>query len=324
MTDHTNDFIQNARTVLQTESEAIAELINQLDHTFDKACELILKTRGHLIIMGMGKSGHVARKLAATFASTGTPAFSVHPAEAAHGDMGMITQQDLLLLLSNSGNTTEILTLLPAIEPIQCPIISLTGNPNSALAQASTVHINVNVKQEACALGLAPTASTTACMAMGDAMAIALQQHRGFSSQDFASIHPSGALGKRLTLRVKHLMHSGTQLPIVTENTTLAETILEMTHKGLGMTIVTNTDNNIIGIFTDGDLRRSLQHSAWQSMRIADIMTTNYTQITPNTLAFHALKQMQKTKITSLVVSPEEQSELGVIHLHDLLQAGLT
>lgn len=316
-----------ARTVLQLESDAIASLIPHLDANFTKACTLIQQACGRVILIGMGKSGHVARKIAATFASTGTPAFFVHPAEAAHGDLGMITERDVICLLSNSGETPEILTLLPGLQALACPLIGLTGQPNSTLARACQVHLYVGVDTEACPLDLAPTTSTTACMAMGDALALARQKQSGFSAQDFAAVHPAGALGKRLTFRVKHFLTNQKALPIVQPDATITEAIVEMTAKGLGLTLIVEpTNNKLCGIFTDGDLRRSLDNPNWPQQTIGDCMTPNYAHITPDTMAFDALRQMEQAKITSLVVLNPDVSTpqaIGIIHLHDLLNAGL-
>lgn len=321
------DDIAFARTVLQLESDAIASLIPHLDASFTQACSLIEQARGRVILIGMGKSGHVARKIAATFASTGTPAFFVHPAEAAHGDLGMVTARDVICLLSNSGETPEILTLLPGLQALACPLIALTGRTDSTLARACQVHLYVGVDTEACPLDLAPTTSTTACMAMGDALALVRQKQSGFSAQDFAAVHPAGALGKRLTFRVKHFINQQKTLPTIEPDATITEAIVEMTSKGLGLTLIVDpTNDKLCGIFTDGDLRRSLDNPNWPQQPIRHCMTPNYAHITPDTMAFDALRQMEQAKITSLIVLKPDTNvpqAMGIIHLHDLLNAGL-
>ncbi|MGH8377972.1 MAG: KpsF/GutQ family sugar-phosphate isomerase, partial [Gammaproteobacteria bacterium] len=257
-TDDTATLLRHARQVLKTEAAAVAAIGSRLDEHFAEACHLLLACRGRVVVMGMGKSGHVANKIAATLASTGTPAFYVHPGEASHGDMGMITGEDVVLALSNSGETTELLTLLPLIKRLAVKLISLTGNLQSTLAKAADVNLDVSVAQEACPLNLAPTASTTAALAMGDALAVSLLSTRGFTESDFARSHPGGSLGRRLLLRVEDIMHTGEDIPSVAQGTPLSQALMEMTRKGLGMTVIVDGHRHVAGVFTDGDLRRAL------------------------------------------------------------------
>lgn len=315
-------LIELGRAVVEIETEGVAALADRIDRRFAEACRLILHCRGRTVVTGMGKSGHVAGKIAATLASTGTPAFFVHPGEAGHGDMGMITPEDVLVAVSNSGETDEILALLPVIKRIGVPLIAFTGNANSALARAASVNIDVSVKREACPLGLAPTTSTTAALAMGDALAIALLERRGFSKEDFALAHPGGTLGRRLLLRVSDIMHTGDAMPRVTEGTPLAAALLEMTRKGLGTTAIVDDDNVVLGIFTDGDLRRALDagidvHAAI----VGRVMTRNCRTINANALAAEALRMMETQKINALLVVDEGRRLTGVLNMHDLLRA---
>ena len=310
--------------VIEIEAQAVFELSQRINETFERACQLLLNCQGRVIVTGMGKSGHIGGKIAATFASTGTPAFFLHPGEASHGDFGMITAQDVVVAISNSGNTQEVVTLLPLMKRLGIPLIALTGNPASTLAQYADVHLDVSIKQEACPLGLAPTTSTTVALVMGDALAIALLQAKGFSTEDFARSHPGGTLGKRLLLRVDDLYHSGAEIPRVHEQTTISEALIEVTDKKLGMTCVVNSAGQLSGIYTDGDIRRTLTQSHdIHTTPIATVMTTGCKTINQNTLAAEALAIMQKHNITSLVVINEHQEPIAVIHLHDLLRAGV-
>tara|TARA_R110000868_G_scaffold8205_9_gene42852 strand:+ start:29188 stop:30156 length:969 start_codon:yes stop_codon:yes gene_type:complete len=314
---------QLALAVIDTETQAVANLRDRINDDFIHACELLLQVEGRIVVIGMGKSGHIANKLAATLASTGSPAFFVHPGEASHGDMGMIMDRDVIITISNSGTTPEIVTILPLIKRLGCPIISLTGNPDSVMAKAATVNLDVSVDKEACPLGLAPTASTTATLVMGDALAIALLQARGFTENDFALSHPGGALGKRLLLHVSELMHTDDDLPQVNAGTSLKDSLLEMTNKRLGMTTVLDDKQQLLGIFTDGDIRRALDHNVnINDTIIDDVMSKNSKTITADRLAVDALEMMESNKITSLVVL-DDAKVIGVVHLHDLLKAGV-
>jgi len=322
MTDKT--LVASGKRTIEIETQALQRLGSLLDESFADACECLLETRGRVIVIGMGKSGHIARKVAATLASTGTPSFFVHPAEAGHGDMGMITHEDTVLAISNSGSTDEILALLPLIKVLRIPMISMTGNPNSPIAKSSDFHLNVGVEVEACPMGLAPTASTTTALVMGDALAIALLETRGFTSDDFAFSHPAGALGKRLLIKVSDLMYSGAQLPRVPLEMPLKKVLLEMSAKGLGITTVVDQDNNLKGVFTDGDLRRVLDANIDLNMATAaDVMHADPFRIQDNKLAADALGVMEERKITALVVVDEHNHPAGVIHLHDILRAGV-
>ena len=304
-------MIRHGRQVIEIELAAVGNLPGRVDDNFARACHFILDCKGRAVVIGMGKSGHIGNKIAATLASTGTPAFFVHPSEASHGDLGMITAQDVVIALSNSGETDEITALLPVIEHLQIPLITLTGHPNSSLAQAASVNIDVSVDQEACPLDLAPTASTTAALIMGDALAIALLEARGFNVDDFALSHPGGTLGRRLLLRVKDIMNSGEDIPCVYEDTLLRDALVEMTRKGLGATAIIDTDNRVLGIFTDGDLRRTLDAGIdIHKSRVADVMTSGGKTIGASALAVEALSMMETHKINALLVS----SDLMVFH----------
>ncbi|MBH3438761.1 KpsF/GutQ family sugar-phosphate isomerase [Pseudomonas luteola] len=321
---HAANFIESANRTISYEVEAVNALRGRIDDRFVKACELMLDCKGRIVVLGMGKSGHIGNKIAATLASTGTPAFFVHPAEASHGDMGMITQADIVLALSNSGSTPEIVTLLPLIKRLGITLISMTGNPQSPLAQAATVNLDAGVAKEACPLNLAPTSSTTASLVLGDALAIALLDARGFTAEDFAFSHPGGALGRRLLLKVEHVMHSGKELPQVPRGTSLSGALLEMSQKGLGMTIVTEPDGRLAGIFTDGDLRRALDRGIdVRSTTIDHVMTEHGRTARPQMLAAEALKVMEDHKISALVVVDENDYPLGALNMHDLLRAGV-
>ncbi|MBU1330498.1 MAG: KpsF/GutQ family sugar-phosphate isomerase [Gammaproteobacteria bacterium] len=320
----TSDLIHSAQRTIRLEMEAVEELLQRIDANFVRACELILTSKGRVVVVGMGKSGHIGNKIAATLASTGTTAFFVHPAEASHGDMGMITRDDVVLALSNSGSTAEIVTLLPLIKRLGITLISMTGNPDSPLAKAAEVNLDARVSQEACPLNLAPTSSTTASLVLGDALAIALLEARGFTAEDFAFSHPGGALGRRLLLKVENVMHAGASLPSVQRGTSLRDALLEMTQKGLGMTVVLEADGSLAGIFTDGDLRRTLDREIdVRSARIDDVMTPNGKTARPEMLAAEALKIMEDHKISSLVVIDDEQRPIGAFNLGDLLRAGV-
>lgn len=312
------------RSVIELEAQMITNLLPRINEQFAKACLLLHDCKGRIAVIGVGKSGHIAKKLAATFSSTGSPAFFIHPSEAKHGDMGMITTHDVLLILSNSGETEEIMALLPAIQRLNIPIISLTGRPHSKLAKAATINIDVSVEKEACPLKLAPTASTTAALVMGDALAMALLDHRGFTKEDFAISHPGGTLGKQLLLRVKEIMHQGNAVPIVKASATLQTALLEMTTKKLGMTSIVNEKNQLIGIFTDGDLRRAFDKNVdIQTTPIQTVMSTHPKTITEHVLAKEALTLMETYKITALIVIDEHQQPVGLLHIHDILQAGI-
>tara|TARA_B100001996_G_scaffold195019_1_gene149317 strand:- start:62 stop:1042 length:981 start_codon:yes stop_codon:yes gene_type:complete len=310
------------KAVIETEQIALSTLTKQIDNKFVDACHIILGCKGRIVVTGMGKSGHVANKIAATLASTGTPSFFVHPGEASHGDLGMITPDDVVVALSNSGETDEIVALLPVIKRLNTPLITLTGNPDSTLAKTSNINIDVSVKKEACPLGLAPTSSTTAALAMGDAIAIALLEVRGFSEDDFALSHPGGTLGRRLLLRVEDIMHTGKDIPKVSETATLSEALAEMSEKGLGVTMIVNNDEIILGIFTDGDLRRSLDSGIdFKNCHIKDVMTKNSRHISPESLAASALALMETHRINALAVVGEKNKLIGILNMHDLLRA---
>lgn len=317
-------FRELGQAVIKTEIAAVSALFDRIDDYFEKACLHLLECNGRVVVMGMGKSGHIAGKIAATLASTGTPAFFVHPGEAGHGDMGMITKYDVVLAISNSGETVEILTLLPIIKRLDIPLIVMSGRSNSTLAQAADVHLDVSVAKEACPLGLAPTASTTATLVMGDALAIALLEARGFTAEDFALSHPGGTLGRRLLLRTADIMRKDTAIPRVYDNATVSAALVEMTQKSLGMTTVMNMAGQLSGIYTDGDLRRTLDRGLdIHNTCIGEVMTRNFKTIHPRTLAEEALRTMESFKITSVLVLDEQQTLLGVVHLHDLLRAGV-
>ena len=318
------DLKQSAERTIRLELQAIEALLQRIDGDFEKACQLILNSRGRVVVVGMGKSGHIGNKIAATLASTGTPAFFVHPAEASHGDMGMITRDDVILALSNSGSTAEIITLLPLIKRLGIALISMTGNPTSPLAQAAEVNLDARVEQEACPLNLAPTSSTTATLVLGDALAIALLEARGFTAEDFAFSHPGGALGRRLLLKVENVMHSGDELPQVVRGTLLKEALMEMTHKGLGMTVVIEKDGRLAGIFTDGDLRRTLDREIdIRNATIDAVMTPHGKTARADMLAAEALKIMEDHKISALVVVDKQDRPVGALNMHDLLRAGV-
>ena len=316
-------LLKRARAVIDTEQQAVGALKARIDERFVAACRNILNCKGRVATLGMGKSGHIARKIAATLASTGTPAFFVHPGEASHGDLGMITKDDVVLALSNSGETRELVTLLPLVKRLNAPLIALTGQLDSTLGNAATVCLDVSVSKEACPLELAPTASTTACLVMGDALALALLEARGFSADDFALFHPGGALGGRqLLLRVSDIMHTGARIPRVAEDALLSQALEEMTAKGLGMTAVTGPGGEAAGIFTDGDLRRALEVGFdVRTTAIGEIMTRDCKTIAARALAAEALHKMEQHKINALLALDEENRLAGVLNMHDLLRA---
>lgn len=316
-------ILHSAERVISIESSAVADLKQQLDQTFVAVCNKLLSCQGKVVVIGMGKSGHIGSKMAATFASTGTPAFFVHPAEASHGDLGMISEQDLVIALSNSGETHEVTALLPVIKRRGIELISITSNDNSSLAKASDLHIKVQVEQEACPHNLAPTASTTAVLALGDAIAVSLLEARGFTPDDFALSHPGGSLGKRLIMQVDDLMHSGDSFPSVKPTISIRNALFEMTDKRMGMTTVTDEEGNLLGIFTDGDLRRAFERDVDIDAPIGEVMTKGCKTVKSQTLAVDAVNLMEESSITSLIVVDDHEKPLGVIHMHDLLKAGV-
>ncbi|MDU6926121.1 arabinose-5-phosphate isomerase KdsD [Franconibacter helveticus 513] len=317
------DFQLAGKEVLEIEREGLAQLDQYINADFSKACESMFYCQGKVVVMGMGKSGHIGKKMAATFASTGTPAFFVHPGEASHGDLGMVTAQDIVIAISNSGESNEILALIPVLKRLQVPLICMTSRPESAMARAADIHLCVKVPKEACPLGLAPTSSTTATLVMGDALAVALLKARGFTAEDFALSHPGGALGRKLLLRVNDIMHTGDEIPRVSKDATLRDALLEITRKNLGMTVICDDLMKIEGIFTDGDLRRVFDMGVdLHKLRIVDVMTRGGVRIRPGTLAVEALNLMQSRHITSVLVADGDQL-LGVVHMHDLLRAGV-
>ena len=319
-----DELLALAANVLDIEARAVDALKARLNDEFVAACELCMATPGRIVVTGMGKSGHVSNKIAATLASTGTPAFFMHPAEASHGDLGMITSQDLLLAISYSGETAEVVTILPVIKRMGAKLLSMTGNPKSTMAQAADIHLDISVEEEACPLKLAPTASTTATLAMGDALAVALLESRGFTREDFALSHPGGSLGRRLLLHVGDLMQTGEQLPQVHEDAPLSDGLMEMTRKNLGMTAVVNGSGQVAGIFTDGDLRRALDGKLdLQSTPMREVMTEGCRTARPEELAAEALLALEQNKITALLVVDAEQQLVGALHVHDLLRAGV-
>jgi arabinose-5-phosphate isomerase len=317
-------LIDMGRDALRIEAQAVAALVDRLGVDFAAACRVLLDCRGRVVVSGMGKSGHVGGKIAATFASTGTPSFFLHPAEASHGDLGMLTKGDVVLAISNSGETIELLTILPLIKRMGAPLIAMTGNANSTLAREADVHLDVSVPAEACPLNLAPTASTTATLAMGDALAVALLGHRGFTKADFARSHPGGALGRRLLLRVADVMRRGDELPIVRPETPLPEGLLEMSRKRLGLTAVVDENRRVVGIFTDGDLRRAIDRRIdIHKSSMADVMTRGGRSIGAQELAAEAVLMMEKHAINGLLVQDESGVLIGALNVHDLLRAGV-
>lgn len=317
------DYLGSARRTLALEADAITDLAAALDQQFERACELILACRGRVIVTGMGKSGHIGTKLAATLASTGTPAFFVHPGEASHGDMGMITKDDVVIGLSNSGSSGEVVAMLPLLARLGSKLVGISSNPDSPLGQASHAHLTVAVKREACPLNLAPTSSTTAALAMGDALAIALLEARGFTADDFAFSHPGGALGRRLLMKVDDLMHAGDALPCVSDQAAVSDAIMEVTRGGLGITAVTNVMGKLIGVFTDGDLRRALDKDLnLKSTTVNQVMTAGGQRLKPGTLAAEAVRIMQETRVNAVVVTDNDRP-IGILNMHDLMRAGV-
>jgi arabinose-5-phosphate isomerase len=320
----TSSFQHMGRAVLEMEAQAIAELAARVDGQFTRACQLMLECTGRVVVVGMGKSGHVGGKIAATLASTGTPAFFVHPGEASHGDLGMITPADIVLALSNSGETAEILTILPIIKRMGVKLIALTGNGASSLAKQADVTIDVSVKKEACPLNLAPTSSTTVTLAMGDALAVALLQSRGFTREDFARSHPGGSLGRRLLVYVADIMHTGKAVPLVPHDASLREALLEMSSKGLGMTGIIDAQHRLLGIYTDGDLRRTLNRGVdVYRAGIDEVMTRNPKTTHADRLAAEVVAQMQEQNINGLFVVDDDNVVAGALNMHDLLKAGV-
>ena len=317
-------LLNMGRDALRIEAQAVAALVDRVGAEFEAACRLLLACKGRVVVSGMGKSGHVGGKIAATFASTGTPSFFLHPAEASHGDLGMLAKGDVVLAISYSGETAEFLTILPLIKRMATPLIAMTGNAQSTLAREADVHLDVSVPAEACPLNLAPTASTTAALAMGDALAVALLGHRGFTEADFAKSHPGGALGRRLLLHVSDVMRRGADLPTVRPETPLTEGLLEMSRKRLGLTAIVDKDGKVAGIFTDGDLRRALDRDIdIHKSTMADVMTRGGRSIGPNELAAEAVLMMEKHSINGLLVLDESGRLVGALNVHDLLRAGV-
>ena len=313
-----------ARAVFETEAAAIRALADRLDDNFVAACEHMLRCEGRIVVLGMGKSGHIGNKIAATLASTGSPAFFVHPGEASHGDLGMITAKDVVLALSNSGETDELLTIIPVIRRLGVPLIALTGRPESTLAESATIHLDVSVAKEACPLGLAPTASTTAALVMGDALAVSLLESRGFTAEDFARSHPAGRLGRRLLIHIDDIMHSGDGVPCVPPDATVGEALVEMTRAGLGITAVADEDRQLLGVFTDGDLRRALDNRVdVHATPVQKVMTVNGKTIHADQLAVEAARLMEDHKIHALPVVDSDHRVVGAFNIHDLLRAGV-
>ena len=318
----TKQLLEIAKTVIQTEADSILMLKDRINETFNDACQLMLSCKGKVILVGMGKSGHIAKKIAATLASTGTPSFYVHPGEAGHGDLGMVNDKDVVMIISYSGESDEILTLIPTIKRLDISVISMTGDASSTIAKESDIHLDVSVDQEACPHNLTPTSSTTVALVMGDAIAITLLNARGFTPEDFAKSHPSGALGRRLLTLVSNIMKTGDEVPIVSKETSLMDSLLVMSQKSLGMVLITDHNNILLGIFTDGDLRRILEKNVdFQNLSIEDIMTHNCKSIQPNKPALIALQMMEKYKLNSLPVIDSDNQVIGAINMHTLMQA---
>jgi arabinose-5-phosphate isomerase len=314
--------LQAGRRVLEIEARAVQELAIRLDASFVRAAEIVFGCKGRVVVSGIGKSGHIARKIASTLASTGTPAFFVHPAEASHGDLGMVTRDDVMIALSNSGESGELLMIIPMIKRMGGKLIAMTGNPNSSLAREADVHLDAKVAEEACSLGLAPTASTTAALALGDALAVTLLEARGFGKADFARSHPGGSLGRRLLTHVRDIMRTGDAVPSIRETASFADAILEVSRKGMGMTAVTRDGRHVVGIFTDGDLRRALEKgSDLRTMQLSQLMTPNPRSIRPEQLAAEAAGIMEHYKISQLLVLDENQTLVGAFNTHDLMLA---
>ena len=322
MSKHT--FIESGLRTVAIEAQAASELQYRINEAFTVACETLLACEGRVIVTGMGKSGHIGNKVAATLASTGTPAFFVHPGEASHGDLGMITKNDVVLALSNSGNTAELVTLIPLIKRLGIPLVSMTGDADSVLAQAACANLDISVSSEACPLNLAPTTSTTVTLVMGDALAIALLESRGFTAEDFAFSHPGGVLGRKLLLKVSDIMHQDQEVPKVTPESPLQNALLEMTEKGFGMTTIVDEKGMLLGVFTDGDLRRVIDSKInLSSALIKDVMSPNPKTINQDILAAETLNIMQQNSITAVIVEDEKKHPVGVVHMHDILRAGV-
>ena len=316
-------YIESAKDVLNIEAASISKQLDHLDANFESACEKILTCEGRVIVTGMGKSGHIANKIAATLASTGTPAFFVHPGEASHGDLGMITPKDLVLAISNSGETPEVLTILPIIKRMGIPLIGLASAPDSSLAKLSDVYLNILIEQEACPMNLAPTASTTTTLAIGDALAIAVLNARDFNEQDFARSHPGGSLGRRLLLYVEDIMHQGDEIPQINQQQSLSDALIEMSTKGLGMTAVIDQDGKLMGVYTDGDLRRTLADNIGLDTPINEVMTTEPITVKPSVLAAELVVTMKTNRISSIIVTSENNDVVGALNMQDLLRAGV-
>lgn len=318
------DFQQLGQAVIATELAEITALQSRIDESFTQACELLLSCRGRIVVTGMGKSGHIGGKIAATLASTGSPAFFVHPGEASHGDLGMITKNDVVIALSNSGNTAEIATIIPILKRFAVPLISMTGDKNSTLAKEANINLDVSVSKEACPHDLAPTSSTTVALVMGDALAVALLQARGFTAEDFALSHPGGSLGKRLLLHVSDIMHTAERLPKVQQDATVSEALLEMSKKGLGMTAIVDQHDKVLGVYTDGDLRRSLDKNIdVHNALISDVMTKNCRTTSADELAASIVKIMDDHGINGFLVTDENNQLIGAFNMHDILRAGI-
>lgn len=318
------DYLASAKRTIKLEAEAVTAQAAHLDENFSRGCELMLNCKGRVVVTGMGKSGHIGNKIAATLASTGTPAFFVHPGEASHGDLGMITRGDVVIALSNSGETSEVTTLLPLLKRQAIPLISITGSKSSTLAKFSDAHLLIDIQQEACPLDLAPTSSTTAALVIGDALAIALLEARGFSAEDFAFSHPGGSLGRRLLLKVSDIMHSGDRLPLVNSGTALKAVLLEITQKGLGMAGIVSATGTLLGIYTDGDLRRTLDQGLdIRTVLVDDVMTSAPITVSADQLAAEAVEVMQQKKINALLVTNQSNHPVGALNMHDLLRAGV-
>ncbi|HMK59787.1 MAG TPA: KpsF/GutQ family sugar-phosphate isomerase [Dissulfurispiraceae bacterium] len=320
-----NDSLSVAKRVLRIEADAVSGLIDKINGDFDRAVDIIYQAKGRVVVTGMGKSGIIGKKIAATLASTGTPAFFLHPAEASHGDLGMVTARDVIIAISNSGETDEIIQLIPFLKRFDVAVVSLTGNASSTLARSADVSLDISVTEEACPLGITPTASTTAALAMGDAIAVALLVKRGFKQEDFASFHPAGSLGKKLFVRVKDLMHAGESLPLIASAMPVMEAVMEISSKRLGIAIVAASDGKILGVITDGDVRRGIQKwgKEFFDMKSDEVMSRNPRLISGEDLAAKALSMMQTYSITSLIVPDSEGRAVGIIHLHDILKKGI-
>ncbi|MEJ2696526.1 MAG: KpsF/GutQ family sugar-phosphate isomerase [Candidatus Sulfobium sp.] len=320
-----DDILDIARKVLRTEADAVAGLIEKLDGSFERAVELISESRGRVVVTGMGKSGLVGKKIAATLASTGTPSFFMHPAEASHGDLGMVTALDAIIAISNSGETEELVGLIPFVKRFNVRLIALTGNPLSTISRAADISLDVSVREEACTLGVVPTASTTAALAMGDALAVALLIKRGFREEDFAFFHPRGALGKKLLTRVEDLMHKGDALPLISADTPMTRAVVEISSKRLGLAVVAGADGKTLGIITDGDVRRGIEKwgKTFFDLNAEDVMSKNPKTVTVHELAAKALSIMEELSITALIVPDEQGCATGVIHIHDILRQGI-